>query len=119
MSLTTLMKFLNLYCYFLVSLTISKYYFNISNIRMNHLILHENCLYSEIFWSVFSRIRTEYGKMQSISSYSLRMRENTDQKNSEQEHFSPSANVKLCFGLVKFILKIFFCCVLSFSFQII
>ena len=33
-----------------------------------------------IFWSVFSRIRTEYGEIRSISSYSVRMRENTDQK---------------------------------------
>ena len=35
------------------------------------------------FWSVFSRIRTEYGEIRSIRSispYSVRMRENTDQK---------------------------------------
>ena len=32
------------------------------------------------FWSVFSRIRTEYGEMRSISPYSVWMRENTDQK---------------------------------------
>ena len=32
------------------------------------------------FWSLFSRIRTEYGEIQSISLYSVRMRENTDQK---------------------------------------
>ena len=32
------------------------------------------------FWSVFSRIRTEYGEIRSISPYSVRMRENTDQK---------------------------------------
>ena len=31
-------------------------------------------------WSVFSRIRTEYGKILRISSYSVRIRENTDQK---------------------------------------
>ena len=39
-------------------------------------------------WSVFSRIRTEYEKIQSISLYSVRMLENTDQKNSEYGHFS-------------------------------
>ena len=33
-----------------------------------------------LFWSVFSRIWTEYGVVQSISLYSVRMRENTDQK---------------------------------------
>ena len=44
------------------------------------LALREKCLYSEFFWSVFSRIRTEYGEMQ----------ENTGQKNSQYEHFSCS-----------------------------
>ena len=32
------------------------------------------------FWYVFSRIRTEYEEILRISSYSFRMRENTDQK---------------------------------------
>ena len=32
------------------------------------------------FWSVFSRIRTEYGEILHISPYSVRMWENTDQK---------------------------------------
>ena len=32
------------------------------------------------FWSVFSRIRTEYGEIRIISPYSVWMRENTDQK---------------------------------------
>ena len=32
------------------------------------------------FWSVFSRIRTEYGEIRNISPYSVRMWENTDQK---------------------------------------
>ena len=40
-----------------------------------------------IAWKVsvfgFSHIRTEYGEIQSISPYSVRMRENTDQNNSE------------------------------------
>ena len=31
-------------------------------------------------WSVFFRIRTEYGEIRNISPYSVRMRENTDQK---------------------------------------
>ena len=32
------------------------------------------------FWSVFFRIRTEYGKILRISPYSVRKRENTDRK---------------------------------------
>ena len=54
-----------------------------------HKSLH--CLKSlEFFWSVFSRIRTEYGEMWSISPYSVRMGENTDQKKSKYGHFSGS-----------------------------
>ena len=43
------------------------------------------------FWSVFSRTRTEYREILRISPYSVRMRENTDQKNSEYGHVSSSA----------------------------
>ena len=46
--------------------------------------------YSEFFWSTFFRIRTEYGEIYRISPYSVRMRKNTEQKNSEQGHFSYS-----------------------------
>ena len=42
--------------------------------------LRKKCPYPELFWSVFSRIRTEYGEIQSISPYSFQMLENTDQK---------------------------------------
>ena len=43
---------------------------------------------SELFWSVFSRIWTEYGKILSISPYLVQMRENTDQNNSEYGNLS-------------------------------
>ena len=43
--------------------------------------LRKKCPYLELFWSVFSRIRTEYGEILCISLYSVRMRENTDQNN--------------------------------------
>ena len=35
----------------------------------------------------FSRIRTEYGEVLRISMYSVRMRENAGQKNSEYRYF--------------------------------
>ena len=38
---------------------------------------------------VSSRIRTEYAEIQNISPYSVRMRENTDQNNSEYGHSGP------------------------------
>ena len=44
--------------------------------------LHKKCLYSELFRSGFSRIRTKYEEMRSISFYSARMRESVDQNNS-------------------------------------
>ena len=46
--------------------------------------------YSELFWPAFSRIRTEYWEIRSISPYSVRMRENADQNNSDYGHFSSS-----------------------------
>ena len=49
--------------------------------------LRKNCPYSELFWSAFSRIRTEYGKIFRISPYSVPIRENADQNNSEYGNF--------------------------------
>ena len=40
-----------------------------------------------VILSAFSRIRTEYGEIRSISPYSVRMRENADQNNSEYGYF--------------------------------
>ena len=55
--------------------------------KMENELLREKCSYSELFWSAFSRIRTEYGEIFRISPYSVWMRENTDQNNSERGHF--------------------------------
>ena len=52
---------------------------------------HEQCLYSEFFWSVYSVSRTEYRDYISIAS---QMRENTDPKNSECEDFLRSVKSK-------------------------
>ena len=54
--------------------------------------LRKKCLYSELFWSAFSRIHTEYGETRSISPYSVQMQENADQNISEYGHFSRSVN---------------------------
>ena len=43
-----------------------------------------------LFWSVFSRIQTEYGEILGISPYSVQMQENKDQNNSEYRLFSRS-----------------------------
>ena len=72
------------------------YKFNIELKRVNCMIsvmrktnsLREKCPYSEFFWSVFCRIRTEYGEIRSIYLYSVWMGKNKDQKNSEYGHFS-------------------------------
>ena len=49
--------------------------------------LRKNCLHSELFWSAFSRIWTEYEEILHISPYSVQMRENADQNKSEYGHF--------------------------------
>ena len=49
--------------------------------------LRKKCSYSELFWSVFFQIQTEYGQIRSISPYLAQIRENTDQNNSEYGHF--------------------------------
>ena len=54
--------------------------------------LREKCPYSELFWSFFSRIRTEYGEILRISPYSFCMRGNTGQNNSEYGHFLRSVS---------------------------
>ena len=51
------------------------------------LSLHEKCSYLEFFWSVFSRIRTEYGDSLSNSPYTVKLRKNIDHKNFEQGQF--------------------------------
>ena len=56
-------------------------------INLAILSLREKCLYSKLFLSAFSCIRTEYGEIRSISPYLVRMRENADQNNSENGHF--------------------------------
>ena len=56
------------------------------------LTLHEKCLYSDFFWSAFSRIRIEHGDLLCKFSYLDRIRENTDQKNSEFEHLLRSVS---------------------------
>ena len=51
------------------------------------------CSYSELLWSVFSRIWTEYREIRSISPYSVQIWENADQNNSEYGHFSRSVDL--------------------------
>ena len=60
-----------------------------SLISLTHT-LRKKCPYSELFRSVFSHIRTQYGEIKSIFPYSVRMQENTDKNNSEYGHFSRS-----------------------------
>ena len=55
--------------------------------------LHEKCPYSELFWSLFSCIRTEYGKILLISLYLVRMWENMDQNNTEYGSYLHSVNI--------------------------
>ena len=66
----------------------SDQYFFENAVKALHMYrLREKCPYPEFFCSVLFRIPTEYGGILRISLYSVQMRENTDQNNSEYEHF--------------------------------
>ena len=58
-------------------------------LKSYHIIdsLSEKCPYSELSWSAFSRVQTEHGEIFRISLYSVHMRENAEQNNSEHGHF--------------------------------
>ena len=48
---------------------------------LKKITLRKKCPYSKLLWSVFSRIRTEYREIRSITPNSVRIRENADQNN--------------------------------------
>ena len=64
--------------------------------RTSKYTLRKVCPYSKFLWSVFSRIRTEYGDIWSISPYSVQIGENTDQNDFEYGNFSPSDRYSNC-----------------------
>ena len=53
--------------------------------------MRENRPYWKLFWSALSRIRAEYGEI--LRQYSVRMRENVDENNSEYGHFLRSKSL--------------------------
>ena len=55
--------------------------------------------YSEFFWSIFSRVGSADGDLLYKSSYSVQMRKNTAQENSEYGYFLRSDNSE-CFSLL-------------------
>ena len=54
---------------------------------VQEISLHEKCPYSEFFWLVFSRIRTEYREIPRISPDLVQIRENTEQKTPNTDTF--------------------------------
>ena len=62
------------------------------SIRLVHCV--KNVQIRSFFWSIFSRIRTEYGETRSISPYSVRMRQKRTRKNSAFGHFPHSGNCR-------------------------
>ena len=65
---------------------------NIHNVKFTQREKSPNWDY---FWFVFSHIWTAYEEILRISPHLVRMRENTDQKNSEYGHFSRSVRHNL------------------------
>ena len=68
--------------------------------------LREKCPNTEFFLVRISRIRTEYGEIWSISSYSVRMRENRTRKNPVFGHFSRSDSYSIVKNLAELSLVI-------------
>ena len=58
------------------------------------MALREKCPNTEFFWYVFSCIWTQYGGLFRYSPCSVRIQENTDQKNSVFGQFSRSADMR-------------------------
>ena len=58
------------------------------NKNVSNMLMREKCPYSELLWSVFSRIRTKYELP--ISPDSVRMQENAYQNNFEYGHYLDS-----------------------------
>ena len=52
------------------------------------LSLRDKYPYFEFFWSIFSRIWTEYKEMLRISPYSVQVQENWNKQSSEYGYFS-------------------------------
>ena len=74
---------------------VGKYFCINAQILQPHLhervvFLNFSLFFISLLWSAFSCIRTEYGEIRSVSPYSVRMRENANQHNSEYEHISRS-----------------------------
>ena len=65
----------------------SEYGFDQRQVVYRTYALREKCPFSALFWCAFSCIQTEYGEILYISPYSVHMRENADQNNSEYGHF--------------------------------
>ena len=71
-------------------------------VQLLSFTLRKRCPHSEFFWSVYSRIRTEYGEIFRISPYSVRMWKYTDQENSEYGHLLCSVKLQtLCNTIIK------------------
>ena len=68
--------------------------------------LRKKCPYLELFWSTFSRIRTEYREILRISPCLVQMRENADQNNYEYGHFLSSEKLK---SMINYLSKNIFC----------
>ena len=56
-------------------------------VQLSYVFHCVKCPISELIWSALPRIETEYVEILRISPYSDRMRESTDQNNTEYGHF--------------------------------
>ena len=74
-------------------------YSHLKNLLLMSCALREKCPCPELFWSAFYRIWTEYRGILRISFYSVPMKENVDQNNSEYGQFLLSGSYKFTINL--------------------
>ena len=67
-----------------------------TNFTEHHWATTSNIRVTLVFWFVFSRIRTEYGEILRISTYSVWMMENMDLNNSESGVFFTQCDYFSC-----------------------
>ena len=70
---------------------------NCNCIIVIEITLREKCLYLKFFWSLFFRIRIEFGNLQSSFPYSAQNARKHNQENSKYGDFSRGINLTAYF----------------------
>ena len=89
----------SLFLDFYSSMTIWPFIASTTNLEAPRSHNVKNVQIRSFFWSVFSRISTEYGEILRISPYSVRMPENTNQKKLRIWTLYKEGQPQVCYNL--------------------